>query len=137
VSAGCTGPNSADQPPFTVVASVDEVMDSIVIPSSEAIFDAVVYSNGALVQAPMTDDDWHMIRMHALATAEAGNLLMMSPRAKDQGDWLKRCREFLEASRAAASAAQDKDIGRLLKAGGDLYLTCTACHEQYVPEDAG
>jgi hypothetical protein len=137
VSAGCTGHNSADQPPFTVVASVDEVMDSIVIPSSEAIFDAVVYSNGALVQAPMTDEDWHTIRMHALATAEAGNLLMMSPRAKDQGDWLKRCREFLEASRAAASAAQEKDVGRLLKAGGDLYLTCKACHEQYVPEDAG
>jgi hypothetical protein len=133
-AAACTRSGSVETPPFTAIATVDEVMDSIVIPASTAIFDAVIYSNGALVQAPMTDEDWHMIRMQALASAEAGNLLMMTPRAKDQGDWIKHCREFTTASAAAANAAKDKDVARLLKAGGDLYTTCTACHRQYVPD---
>jgi hypothetical protein len=71
------------RPPFKPVATVDEVMDAIVIPSSQAIFDAVVYSNGELVAAPKTDEEWFGLRMRALAVAEAGNLLMMSSRAKD------------------------------------------------------
>jgi hypothetical protein len=138
VAAACGSSGSAGQdPPFTAVATIDEVMDAIVIPASTAIFDAVIYSNGALVQAPMTDDDWHAIRMQALASAEAGNLLMMTPRAKDHGDWIARCREFMNASTAAARAAKDKDVGRLLQAGGDLYTTCVACHRQYVPDDNG
>jgi hypothetical protein len=32
-------------------------MDGIVIPSSQALFDAIVYSNGELIAAPKTDDD--------------------------------------------------------------------------------
>ena len=80
-------------PPLRAVASVDQLMDAIIIPSSQRVFDAVVYVNGQLEQSPKSDDDWFQIQMSALAVAEAGNLLMLPPRAKDGGEWrLSRAR---------------------------------------------
>ena len=38
-------------------------MDGIIIPSSQRVFDAVVYVNGQLEQSPKTDDDWFGIQM--------------------------------------------------------------------------
>ena len=52
------------------VASVDQVMDGIVIPASQRVFDAVVYVNGKLEQSPKTEDEWFGIQMQALAVAE-------------------------------------------------------------------
>jgi hypothetical protein len=65
-------PAATGQAAFKPVATVDEVMDAIIIPSSQAIFDAVVYSNGQLVSSPQTDDDWFNLRIHAIGVAEAG-----------------------------------------------------------------
>jgi hypothetical protein len=125
----------AGQPEFKPVATVDEVMDAIVIPSSQAIFDAVVYSNGELVSSPQTDDDWFNLRIHALGVAEAGNLLMMSPRAKDGGDWMKMSRDLNDQAMVVADAAQKKDMDLFLKAGGAMYNSCTTCHEKYIPAE--
>jgi cytochrome c556 len=36
-----------------------------------------------------------------------------------------------------AMAAEQKDIDGLLRTGGDLYTTCTACHAKYVMQEAG
>jgi hypothetical protein len=128
-----SGASPSGQPPFKPVASVDQVMDSIVVPSSQAIFDAVVYSNGELTQSPQTDDQWHALQMHALAVAEAGNLLMMPPRAKDSGDWMKMSANLNDTAVVAARAAEKKDLDGLLKAGSEMYDACTACHEKYIP----
>ena len=128
---GGAGGSTAYRP----VASVDEVMDAIVIPSSQALFDAVVYDNGVLTQAPKTDDDWFRLRMHAVAVAEAGNLLQMPPRAKDAGDWQTMSRALTESAAKVAQAAEAKDIDRLLATGGEMYAACTSCHRQYLPMD--
>jgi hypothetical protein len=124
----------AGQPSYKPIASVGQIMDAIVIPSSQAIFDAVVYSNGELVKAPQGDDEWHALQMHALAVAEAGNLLMMAPRAKDNGDWMKMAAGLNDQAVATANAAEKKDLDLLLKAGSDLYDACTVCHRKYIPE---
>jgi hypothetical protein len=121
--------------PYKPVATVDEVMEGIVIPSSQAIFDAVVYLNGQLVQGPKTDEDWIDLRVQALALAEAGNLLIMPPRAKDTGDWVKLALDLNDQAMTAAQAAEKKDLNALLAAGGRVYEVCTACHEKYaMPE---
>ena len=120
---------------YTPVATVDQVMDAIVVPSSEAVFDAVVYENGALVHAPKGDDDWFRVQMHALAVAEAGNLLLMPPRAKDGGDWAAFSRGMTEAASAVAKAAESQDIEQLLQTGGELYRTCAGCHATYLPKE--
>ena len=119
-------------PAFQPVATVDQVMDAIVIPSSQAIFDAVVYSNGELTASPKTDDDWFAVQMQALAVAEAGNLLLIPPRAKDAEDWSTFSRAMNDAAVIVAKAAEAKDLDGLLDAGGKLYTTCTTCHAKYL-----
>ena len=134
VLSACRG-NTGGTPGYRPVASVDELMDAIVIPSSQALFDAVVYDNGVLTQAPKTDDDWFRLRMHAVAVAEAGNLLQMPPRAKDAGDWQTMSRALTESAVQVAKAAEAKDIDGILAAGGQMYAACTACHREYLPMD--
>jgi hypothetical protein len=114
------------------VATVDEVMDGIVIPSSQIVFDAVVYSNGELVQSPKNDDDWFGVRVAALAVAEAGNLLMMPPRAKDAEDWQKFSRALRDAAVSVARATDAKDLDQVLQTGSEMYTACTACHAKYI-----
>lgn len=120
---------------FVPVASVDEIMEAVVIPSSQALFDAVVYVNGEVERAPTSDQDWHALQMHALAVAEAGNLLLVPPRVKDADDWIAASNAMTRAGAAAAGAAKTKDLEGLLKAGSDLYSACTACHRTYLPAE--
>ena len=133
-ASACGG--AADAPAaFTPVATIDQVMDAIVIPSSQAIFDAVVYENGVLVSAPKTDDEWFGLQMSAVAVAEAGNLLLIPPRAKDTGEWATFSKQLTEAAVAVTKAADAKDVDRMLSAGGELYRACVNCHARYLPEE--
>jgi cytochrome c556 len=34
-----------------------------------------------------------------------------------------------------AAAAEKKDLDAMLKAGGEMYNACTACHEKYIPAE--
>lgn len=135
VGVGCSGSQAQTAGQYRVVASVDEVMEGITIPAAQRIFDAVVYSNGELVQAPRTDDDWFALRISAMAVAESGNLLMMPSRAKDDDAWMERSRALVDAAVKVAEAAEAKDIERILETGSAMYLTCTACHEIYIPDE--
>ena len=72
------------------------------------------------------------VRNHAVALTEAGNLLMMAPRAKDGGEWMKRSEEMIEQGEAAMHAAEAKDWDKLFTVGGDIYDSCSKCHRQYL-----
>ena len=122
------------QSPVTTFATTAEIMDGIVIPYSQAIFDAVAYENGTLIRAPRNDDEWHRLYVQALAVAEAGNLLMIDGRAKDQREWVALAHEMSLKAAAVAKGASVKNVDRVLDAGGELYETCTACHAKYVPQ---
>lgn len=130
---GAAGIDASGSEGFKPVATVDQVMGAIVIPSSQAIFDAVVYDNGVLVQAPKTDDDWFRLQMQALAVAEAGNLLLMPTRHRREADWTTFSHALTDRAVSVAQAAEAKDVDRLLATGGDLYRTCTTCHAKYLP----
>jgi hypothetical protein len=119
---------------FKPVASVDQVMDSIIIPSSQAIFDAVVYDNGQLVTEPKSDDDWFQLRMHAIAVAEAGNLLLMPPRLRNEADWVKWSHALTDAAARVEQAADARNVDLLLETGGQMYTACTQCHAKYLME---
>lgn len=142
-AAGCGGDDGGgtvvsfgagpDQASVRPVATVDQVMDAIVIPSSQAIFDAVVYENGELVTAPRSDDDWFRLQMHAIALAEAGNLLLLPTRNKGEADWVSFSHALTDEAIAVSKAAEAKDVEGLLAAGSDVYRACTACHAKYLP----
>ena len=116
-------------------ATTKEVIDAIVAPDSQAIFDAVAYENGQLTRAPRNDDQWTRLRLQALSVAEAGNLLMMQGRAKDTGDWATFSHAMSVKAAAVADAASSRNVDTFLNAGGELYDTCTACHMKYGPKD--
>jgi hypothetical protein len=95
----------AEAPTFQPVGTTLQLMKAMVIPSSDVIFKI---SN----DAPKNDKDWAVIQNNALLLAESGNLLMMSGRAKDDGEWMKDARALVDAGSAAFKAANAKDITR-------------------------
>ena len=133
LAAACGRGAADNQTGITSVATTRDLMDGIVIPYSQMIFESVAYENGQLTRAPHTDDDWHQLRVRALSLAEVGNLLLIDDRRKN-GEWADLSHRFTLAAAAVAKAASLKDIDRTLLAGGDLYDTCTECHRKYLPQ---
>ena len=70
------------------------------------------------------------MRNAAITLAESGNLLMMVPRAKDGGEWMKMAQQMIDTSEAAIKAAEAKNPERLFTVGGDIYESCSACHRK-------
>jgi hypothetical protein len=57
---------------------------------------------------------------------------MYEGRVEDRGDWEKWTKELTERALAAAQKADDQDFDGLMTAGGDIYETCTKCHDAYL-----
>jgi mono/diheme cytochrome c family protein len=107
------------------VASVMDVMKTMTIPFSNAVFEA-----GA--EPPKDDASWEAVRSQAVALAEAGNLLMLGSRVRDRAAWMKISRAQVDAAEAAAKAASSKNAEQLAVAADSLYETCAACHKDYL-----
>lgn len=123
---------AAGVPTFHPVATVAEVMEALVLPASSSIFNAAVWENGVSVGAPRNDEEWETVHHQALMLAEAGNLLMMAPRAKDDKQWITLSRGLVDKSIEAAKAAETKDVEVVFVAGAHLHAVCDTCHKQYV-----
>ena len=117
--------------PYKPVMTVKELMGATVEPTADVVFESAVWVNGELTGAPANEDEWEKVEHHALTLAETGNLLMMAPRARDQGVWMSQARDFIDAAENAAKAAQARDVNAMLKAGGALVVACDACHARY------
>ena len=73
-------PAVADARSFTPVLSVKELMEHIVDPIADWIFDAAVVDvseKGTVETLPLTDEDWTRVERGALILAESANLLKM------------------------------------------------------------
>ena len=130
--AACGGPAP---PPFKPLADNKLLMQSVVDPSADLIWDAVKIietSAGTQDIRPKTDAEWTAVRNAAVAVAESGNLLMMVPRAKDGGEWMQRAQEMITAGEAAMQAANAKNAEKLFTVGGDIYESCSNCHRKYL-----
>src|SRR5258706_6591137 len=123
----------AQPAPFRPVMSVKELMRATVAPLSNEVFDAAVWVNGIPTGVPTTDEEWDEVKDSALTLAEAGNLLMMTPRARDTSGWMVRAQELVAAALSAAKATDSKDLETMFRAGGVLDATCDACHNLYPP----
>ena len=107
------------------VASVLDVMKTMTIPFSNAVFEA-----GA--EPPKNNASWETVRGQAVALAEAGNLLMLGSRARDRVAWMKMSRAQVNAADAVAKAASAKNAEQLAVAADALYETCASCHKHYL-----
>src|SRR5262245_7408946 len=84
------------------VGSVAEIMRWMIYPTSNDIFN--------LQRAvPKDDYEWEKIQRSALEMAEAGNLLMIGTRVRDQGDWIKDSKMLVDVGITALKLAKAKD----------------------------
>ena len=132
LAAACGGP---EPPPFKPLADNKLLMQAIVDPNADLVWDAVKTidtKDGTEEIRPRNEEEWTAVRNAAITLAESGNLLMMVPRAKDGGEWMKLAQRMIDTSEAAIQAAEAKNAERLFTVGGDIYESCSACHQKYM-----
>ena len=127
--------SAPEPPPFKPVADNKLLMQAVVDPMADVIWDSVktiVTAKGTEDFRPKTEEEWTAVRNAAVALTESGNLLMLVPRAKDGGEWMKRSQELINTGEAAIRAIDAKNADRLFTVGGDIYEACSNCHRQYM-----
>ncbi len=133
----CARQPQISAPPYKPVTTVLELMESVIAHAAEAYWESVqvtVDEAGEHEQYPTTDEEWESVWAAGVAIAESGNLLMMTPRAVDQGAWLQFSRSLVDAGAEAAAAAEAHDVERVFAAGEQVYNVCTACHARYASD---
>ena len=132
VVSACGGPQP---PPFKPVSDNKLLMQAVVDPNADIIWEAVKTIDspaGTEEIRPKNNEEWAAVRNAAVALAESGNLLMLVPRAKDGGEWMKRAQEMIDTGEKAIRAAEAKNAEQLFTVGGDIYDSCSNCHRQYM-----
>lgn len=152
-------PQTADPVPYAPNATVKDLMDAIVDPSADDVWNAVkttVDPRGIQDAAPATDEDWAAVRRGAIRLVEAANLLMMPGRHmarpgersetpgvelepgqmealvdRDRAAWNQRAAALRDVSREVLRAADAHDAAALFEVGGRLDTACENCHRQY------
>jgi hypothetical protein len=127
----------AAPPPYRPVADVKQLMASVVEPAAEVYWDSVgtiIDGSGVTEIEPATTEEWDAVRNAAYVVAESGNLLMMSSRAKDGGDWMQMSRTLIDVGQRAVRAAESRDKNAVFDIGAEVYEACTTCHAKYAVE---
>lgn len=144
--------------PFTVTASIQELMQYEVDTSADAIWDAAgttLAREGLVEKRPQSDDEWKALRQHAVVLLEATNLLAIPGRRialkefpsdgpgvfssqEIEAEVARRQQEFdafaqgLRASgQRVLSAVDSRDVEALLKEGAAMDGACEACHRSF------
>ena len=107
-------------PPYEVVADIHHMMDWILDPAADVIWDSagfIITAEGEQDLSPTTEDAWAHVVHNAAVVAEGGNLLMMPGRSAGE-DWNEYSRGLVAAGRLAIEAAEAKDAEALFDAGG-------------------
>src|SRR6266446_6344098 len=125
-------------------ATIKDIMDSMVDPSGDFLFDSVAEiadERGITVKAPKTDEEWAEVRRRAIVLLEAPNLLTMEGRKValphersknpqvelqpediqklvdgDRPSFIRRARRLQDAAAAALKAIEAKDKDALFHA---------------------
>jgi len=153
VSDAAKSANSAESP-FEITATIRELMDSLVDPAADGLWDSVAVTStraGVEEKRPRTDEDWAAVRRHAVSLMESMNLVVMkgrhaappgtqaaegelTPDEIDQHidahrDALIGFAKALRATAGKALAAIDnKNVEGLFEAGSAIDEACEACH---------
>ena len=133
VSVSCSSPAPAP-PPFQPTANMKDLMLNVLDPAADGIWESVgtiMDVSGTHERFPQTDDEWAVVRMHAIQLAESGNLLMLPSRSAGSEEWLAQSRALIDVSTRAIKIIDAKDKDALFTVGGDIYDVCTNCHRQF------
>ncbi len=153
-------------PPFLPAASIQDLMQSLIDPAADALWESVsseTTATGTEERQPRTDAEWLAVRHLAIALQEAANLLMIARPVTHGGratedahvpgvSTPQQIRRTIDASpeafHAGARAMQDaatqavnaidaRSPAKLLVAGAKLDQACEKCHSQFWYPAAG
>jgi len=144
---------------FRTTATIKDIMDSIVDPSSDYLWESVatiVTKKGTEERRPRTPEDWKQARRRAIAMIEATNLLIMDGRLvakpgeksenpgielgpeeikavidSDRASFIKFAHGLHDAGMKALAAIDKKDADALSDAGETIDEACEQCHLKY------
>ena len=150
---------TGNAPAYQLDASIAEIMDSIVMPSADVLWNAVaidVTTDGIKETKPTTDDDWDKLRWSAVALAEATNLVIIPNRRVApagtvseapgvelgpeqintliQGNrqaWVAHALVLHTAAMEAIQMIDKRDVDGLSDVGGTIDAACESCHLQF------
>jgi cytochrome c556 len=156
--AGCSKP-AAPPPELQRPATIKDIMDSMVDPSGDFMFDSVAEiadATGITKKAPHTDEEWEEVRHHVFVLLEAPNLLTMEGRKVaqphersknpevelqpeqiqklvdgDRTSFIRRARKLQDAAAEALKAVDAKDKDALFHAIESIDRACENCHLHY------
>jgi hypothetical protein len=148
----------APAPPFQVMASIQELMDAVIDPSADALWDSVSIvetAKGTVFHQPRSDEEWQNARRHAIVLIEGTNLLVMDGRVLvapgspvlDQGTsgvlsaeegqklldakhatFVQFARALREAGTQMLTSIDKKDPAGMMNAGAAMDGVCEGCH---------
>jgi len=160
-ASACRGqqPASDVQPEYSPTATIKDIMDAIVDPSADVVWESVqtiVTPAGIDERQPRTDEEWAAVRRGAIRVVEGTNLLMMPGRHvarpheksetpgvelepeeieaninKDRAQWNKLAKGLYDTSMEALKAIEAKDVSALIDIGGRMDTACENCHMTY------
>jgi hypothetical protein len=138
LSASCSStPPAAVVPPFQTTANMKDLMLNVLDPAADGIWESVgtiMDRSGTFERFPQNDDEWAVVRMHAIQLAESGNLLLLPSRSGGSAEWIEQARALIDVSNRAIKTIDAKDKDALFTVGGDIYDVCTNCHKQFAQE---
>ena len=155
--SACAG--RAPEPLLQSSSTIKDIMDSMVDPSADYIFESVAQiadEHGITEKAPHTDEEWKEVRRRAVQLLEAPNLLVMPgrkaarPHERSQNPQIElqpediqklidadhalfsaRALTLQDAAQSALQAIDARDAKRLFAAAGQLDKACENCHLHY------
>jgi len=160
LGSACRGQQaSAPQPEYAPTATIKDIMDAIIDPSADVVWESVqtvVTPAGTDERMPKNDEEWAAVRRGAIRVVEGTNLLMMPGRHvarpheksetpgvelepevievninKDRAQWNKLAKGLYETGMEALKAIEAKDVSSLIDIGGRMDMACENCHMTY------
>jgi hypothetical protein len=163
--AGCSPQKSSEPkapvPQYRLTATVQNLMDGLIDPSADTLWDSVAYIasfNGVEDRQPRTAEEWQAVRASAVNLIEAANLLVMPGRivATDPTDkpsqpgpgelgraeiqkridttheiFVQFAHGLQAAGLEALAAIDAKNAQGLMDSGTTIDNACEACHVTY------
>ena len=158
-AAGGCSRSAPRAPELATEATIKDLMDAMVAPSAEYLFDNIVEivdEKGIIDKTPKNDAEWKEVRRRALMLVEAPNLLVTPGRMVarpgekaeypevelhpeqiqqlidgDRDAWIRRARRLQDAATLALKAIDARDKKELFSKLGDVDKACESCHLHY------
>ena len=129
---------SPKAPPPNSSLSLKQLMEWVIDPHADVVWDSVKFisnKNGDTEIYPRSDEQWESVRNSSATLIEAGNMLMVVGRSKDDQQWIIYAHQLSQTAELALKASIDKNKEALFDAGGNIYNACKACHDKYADFD--